>query len=60
MTVTGYGLSGADAGNYSLAQPSGLFADITAADLTITANNASSKKSQLIQRTKVIFKFFTK
>src|SRR5208283_1531805 len=33
----GYAITGADAGNYTLAQPAGLAADITAATLTITA-----------------------
>jgi putative cell wall-binding protein len=39
VTVTGVALSGTDAGNYSLTQPSGLTADITAKELTATANN---------------------
>ena len=37
VTVSGYDLTGADAGNYTLTQPTGLTADITAATLTITA-----------------------
>jgi uncharacterized protein YfiM (DUF2279 family) len=37
VTVSGYVITGADAGNYTLTQPSGLAADITAATLTITA-----------------------
>jgi hypothetical protein len=37
VTVSGYAITGADAGNYTLTQPSGLAADITAATLTITA-----------------------
>jgi hypothetical protein len=37
VTVSGYAITGADAGSYTLAQPSGLVADITAATLTITA-----------------------
>ncbi len=37
VTVTGLGLSGADAGNYTFTQPSGLTASITPAPLTITA-----------------------
>ena len=37
ITVSGYAITGADAGNYTLSQPSGLAADITAATLTITA-----------------------
>jgi hypothetical protein len=38
ITVAGYSLGGADLGNYSLSQPSGLTAAITAKALTITAN----------------------
>jgi lipopolysaccharide export system protein LptA len=41
VTVSGYTLTGASAGNYSLTQPSGLTANITAAPLTITANTQS-------------------
>jgi hypothetical protein len=37
VIVSGYDLTGADAGNYTLTQPTGLTADITAATLTITA-----------------------
>jgi hypothetical protein len=37
VTVSGYAITGADAGNYTLTQPSDLAADITAAPLTITA-----------------------
>ncbi len=37
VTVSGYAITGADAGNYTLTQPSDLTADITAATLTITA-----------------------
>ena len=37
VNVGGYAITGADAGNYTLTQPSGLAADITAATLTITA-----------------------
>jgi hypothetical protein len=37
VTVSGYAITGADAGNYTLTQPSALAADITAATLTITA-----------------------
>ena len=37
VNVSGYAITGADAGNYTLTQPSGLAADITAATLTITA-----------------------
>src|SRR3989339_509729 len=38
VTVTGYTISGSAAGNYTVAQPTGLTADITVAPLTITAN----------------------
>jgi filamentous hemagglutinin family protein len=42
VTATGFVLSGADAGDYSLTgQPSGLTASITQAALTVTAKNAS-------------------
>jgi hypothetical protein len=37
VAMSGYTITGADAGNYTLAQPSGLTADITRAMLTITA-----------------------
>jgi hypothetical protein len=37
VTVSGYAITGADAGNYTLTQPSDLAADITAAPLTITS-----------------------
>jgi uncharacterized protein YfiM (DUF2279 family) len=37
VTVSGYAITGADAGNYTLTPPSDLAADITAATLTITA-----------------------
>ena len=37
VNVSGYAITGADAGNYTLTQPTGLAADITAATLTITA-----------------------
>ena len=41
VTVRGVALSGADAGNYTVAQPTGLTADITALDITgaFTADN---------------------
>lgn len=39
VTVTGVALSGGDAANYTVAQPSGLTANISVAPLTITANN---------------------
>jgi hypothetical protein len=37
VNVSGYAITGADAGNYTLTQPSDLAADITAATLTFTA-----------------------
>ena len=43
VTVTGYSLSGADAGNYTLVQPSGLSANVTPANLTVTGVSATSK-----------------
>ena len=43
MTASGYGLSGADAGNYVLSQPMGLTADISAALLTLTGVSAGDK-----------------
>src|SRR5205823_1297238 len=43
VTVTGYTISGADAGNYTVSQPTGLAADITAKNLTITGAAANSK-----------------
>ncbi|AWA30059.1 hypothetical protein HYN48_08185 [Flavobacterium magnum] len=36
VTATGYTLTGSAAGNYSLTQPTGLFADITVKTLTLT------------------------
>jgi filamentous hemagglutinin family protein len=41
VSVSGYSLSGADAGNYTLVEPTGLTANIAAQSLTVTANNAS-------------------
>jgi hypothetical protein len=41
VTVAGLALSGPDAGNYKVAPPTGLAADITPAPLTIAANNLS-------------------
>ena len=41
ITTSGLSIGGADAGNYSLVQQTGLSADITKAALTVTANNAS-------------------
>ena len=40
VTVSGYAITGADAGNYTLTQPAGLTANITAATLTYTATPA--------------------
>ncbi|MGP0066485.1 MAG: Ig-like domain repeat protein [Isosphaeraceae bacterium] len=39
VTVTGLSLTGADAGNYVLTQPTNLTGDITQAPLTLTAND---------------------
>jgi filamentous hemagglutinin family protein len=36
VTASGFTIAGADAGNYTLAQPTGLFANITPATITIT------------------------
>jgi hypothetical protein len=41
VTVSGYTLTGTDAGNYSVVQPTGLTANITKAELTVSAANAS-------------------
>jgi hypothetical protein len=43
VTVTGYTLSGTDAGNYSIVQPTGLTANITPKALTVTNESATSK-----------------
>ena len=43
VTVTGYTLGGANAGNYTLTQPAGLTANITAKALTVTGPAASNK-----------------
>ena len=43
VTVTGYTLSGANASNYSLTQPTGLTANITAQTLTVTGASANNK-----------------
>ena len=43
VTVSGYTLAGADIGNYTLSQPAGLSADITAAGLTVTGITANNK-----------------
>ena len=41
VTVTGYSLAGAQAGNYSLTQPAGLSASIAALPITVTAVSAT-------------------
>ena len=43
ITVTGHTLSGADAGNYNLVQQTGLTANITKADLSVTGITASNR-----------------
>ena len=43
VTVSGLTISGADAGNYALTQPTGLTANITAATLTVSGITASNK-----------------
>ncbi|WP_323144252.1 YDG domain-containing protein [Massilia phyllosphaerae] len=43
VTVSGYSLGGADAGNYNLVQPAGLNADIGKADLAVTGITANNK-----------------
>jgi hypothetical protein len=43
ITATAYSLSGADAANYSVSQPTGITANITKAPLTITGVTASNK-----------------
>ncbi|MEO8022240.1 YDG domain-containing protein, partial [Polaromonas sp.] len=43
VTVTGYTLGGADAGNYTVVQPTGLTANITPASLTVSGVGASNK-----------------
>jgi filamentous hemagglutinin family protein len=43
VTVSGYTLSGADAGNYTLRQPSGLTANISPASLALTGVAANNK-----------------
>src|SRR5207244_3699265 len=44
VTVLGVTLSGADAGNYTVSQPSGLTANITAKNLTINGALANNKE----------------
>jgi hypothetical protein len=41
VSVSGFGLTGADAGNYVVLQPTGLTADVTPANLTISTNAVS-------------------
>ena len=48
VTVLGYTLNGTAAANYTLSQPTGLTADITAKALTITANNVSKDPAQVV------------
>lgn len=43
VTVTGYSISGTASGNYSLSQPTGLTANITAKPLTIAGLSANNK-----------------
>uniref|UniRef100_UPI0031D167CA YDG domain-containing protein n=1 Tax=Herbaspirillum sp. TaxID=1890675 RepID=UPI0031D167CA len=43
VTVSGYTLSGADAGNYAIVQPTGLTANITPASLAVTGITANNK-----------------
>jgi len=51
VTVTGYTLSGNDADNYNILQPTGLTADINKAALTVTASDASKTSGQSIALT---------
>jgi hypothetical protein len=44
VSVTGLALTGADAGNYALAQPAGLSADITAAPLGLSGSFTANDK----------------
>ncbi|MBT9485800.1 YDG domain-containing protein, partial [Sediminibacterium sp.] len=48
VTVTGYTISGSAAGNYTVAQPTGLTADITPAALTITADSVRKYHGEVI------------
>jgi hypothetical protein len=48
VTITGLTLSGADRGNYTLALPAGLTADITARPLTVTASDQSKTYGQTV------------
>ncbi len=44
VTVNGYTLSGTDAGNYTLTQPTGLSANVTKAPLTITGTPVAASR----------------
>ncbi|WP_316818333.1 YDG domain-containing protein, partial [Pedobacter nyackensis] len=44
VTISGYSISGSASGNYSLSQPGGLTANITAKSITITGINISNKQ----------------
>jgi hypothetical protein len=46
VTTSGFSISGTDASNYTLNQPSGLTADITVAQLTIKANDAEKGQNR--------------
>lgn len=48
ITVTGYSITGSASGNYTLSQPSGLTADITAAPLIITADSVRKYHGEVI------------
>lgn len=48
VTITGYTISGTSSGNYTLTQPAGLTANITAAALSITANNVAKTYGSLL------------
>jgi len=43
VTVSGFSLSGTDSGNYTILQPTGVTANITAANLAVTGVTASDK-----------------
>ena len=43
MTVSGYAISGTDAANYALVQPTGITSDITALSLAVTGATAANK-----------------
>src|SRR5207244_2591116 len=43
VTISGFALTGTDAGNYTAVQPSGVVADITPASLNITGIGAANK-----------------